>query len=177
MGAYLVGRNTHTPYESFETVYIDSDDIDFVDDPIYSKMGTPAPRAANGLPTHEPNFIDQFTAFIPSEALAIHIVAVAFLGKLTPSQDALLSGFILTLVALILWLGWLEAPADRRSWKRLAVGMIISVIAAAVYLAALPDSIAHELPMYTPTIGGLVVLLAAVLLPRIASVTGIQVRR
>ena len=168
MGAYSSGRLASRPRQA-DVVYVESDDIT-IEEPQAS------PSIFGNADPNSKDILAGITAFLPAEALAFHTLAGAFLGEQPPLADAILTFAILALVSALVLLGWFRTPHNSRAKDRLVWAIALSTWAAAAYMAAMPDSFAHEWDFYTPTVGGLVALASAILIPNVASACGFGVR-
>jgi hypothetical protein len=177
MGAYTLGKWASLGGLD-DVAYVESDDIEILEVPEIPENPSPAAARGNiqtvhalGLPGRP--LVEQVTAFVPGEALGFHVLSIAFLGKASPQADFILTLTILALVTSLVWLAWRNNTPKPSSKANLFKAIGFALISALAYMAALPDSFAHDWSVYTPTIGGLVIIALTILLPQLAALVNL----
>jgi hypothetical protein len=105
------------------------------------------------------------TSYIPAEALGFYVTATALLRYPHGLGDGLIAASTLLLVALLVLAAHARIPAETRSKRKLGLAISFALVAAGVYIAALPQSFAHEWRPYTSAVGAVVVIGSSILLP------------
>jgi hypothetical protein len=172
MGAVALGRAARVRGGS-DVLVIDADDIELSQD----TTGTATVEVAAGKVLRSNStmtFLDAVAAFIPSEALALYVLLTAFLGSPSFALDIVLTMVTLAVAALLVACSYFSLPHSVRSRTKFWQATVFALIAALVYLAALPDSFVHGWPPYNNVVGGLVLLVASVVLPAVANALGLR---
>jgi hypothetical protein len=116
-------------------------------------------------------------AFVPGEALAFYVTASALLGSATAGTDLAIASATLAIVAVLVLTAHATVPEFRRSPRRLCLALVFALFGAAVYLAAMPNSAAHQWKAYTPQVSAVVVVAASILMPPLANYFGLRADR
>lgn len=118
--------------------------------------------------------------YIPAEGLALYIAVAAFAAQI-PWLVAIGFGAAVALTALIIVLKWADARAslpveDRPGGGRLALTLVVILVALAIYVSALPGNpITSGFPNGT-VVGGVAVLIAAAFLSILGPRIGLEQR-
>ena len=136
----------------------------------YAEMARGAERNPAGTNTDEnpvKKELARITAFVPTEAVATY---VGILGITTPNSDKgrwILLGVIAGLALFLCWFYWKTAKTALPK-KALGWSAVFALIGLAAWAAALPSSPFFSIDGYTTTFGGIAVLVAAPIIPRLA---------
>lgn len=117
--------------------------------------------------------LDAIVGWIPSEALAVYIAALAVLPPKTTTESWVWFG--LGIVAVIIFA--VVAGLDRTTRppiSKLVIVTIVAVVSFATYAAAMPSSPFLSFDTRAVAAAGIVALLLSLLLPRLARILGIS---
>jgi hypothetical protein len=116
--------------------------------------------------------LGRITAFVPTEVVSTY---VAILGITTPNSHVwrwVLLLVIALLAVFLCWYFWKTAsiglPAKALTWS-----IVFALVGLAAWAAALPSSPFFSFDGYSTTIGGIAVLIAAPVIPRLATLVGV----
>jgi hypothetical protein len=118
--------------------------------------------------------LEAVSAFVPGEALGFYITANALLPSQGVRQDIILTMVTLGLSALLVSAPYLGSEPTQRSKRKLVAALVFAVIGGLIYLFALPTSFIHSWSVYTPQVGGIVVIAAAIAMPVLGSLAGLS---
>jgi hypothetical protein len=123
---------------------------------------TPGPNSSKKAVT---SAITIVAAYIPAEAIGFYVTATALLGYPRGTADALIAGVSLALVVVLVCAAHGRGVEAVRQSSRLRVALAFSLVAASVYIAAMPQSFVHEWHPYTSRVSAVALLAFSIVLP------------
>jgi hypothetical protein len=140
------------------------------------RLPRPSPRGKGSNPPTDDRIrsaLDAVAVYVPAEGIGFYVAATALIGAPTLAQDVFVFILTIAIVGVLVVLSHHRTSRSHRSSKRLAQALLFAVFGAALYMSAMPYSFAHTWGPYTPTISGVVVLAAAILMPAIGTILGL----
>ncbi len=115
----------------------------------------------------------RITAFVPTEVVATY---VAVLGILTPDSEGWRWGLLAIIGGLAVFLCWYfwKTASQALPGKALGWSIVFALVGLAAWASALPSSPFFSIDGYTTKIGGIIVLIAAPIIPRLAVLVGVS---
>ncbi|MEV0797310.1 hypothetical protein AB0I34_06455 [Kribbella sp. NPDC050281] len=176
MGAMQLGRLARSPSSGVPASVV-VDDIEISTNS--RDRGRPSRPGARAGGTDAPAgdriraALDAIAVYVPAEALGFYVAASAFIGAPTFGQDVFVFTVTIVIVGVLVVLAQQQGPGPERSARRLGLALLFAIVGAALYMSAMPYSFAHRWSPYTPTMSGVVILAAAILMPAIGAILGL----
>ena len=142
----------------------------------YAEVVSGAVRKPAGTNTDEGALkkeLARITAFVPTEVVATY---VAVLGILTPSSEGWRWGLLVIIAGLTVFLCWYfwKTATQTLPRKALTWSIVFALAGLLAWASALPASPFFSFDGYTTKLGGIAVLIAAPIIPRLAVLVGVS---